>query len=193
MHTSIHSGRTGNHPASPHAMVLRLISCSPRRSGFLASVAGGIEIRQLDASVEASGLHDFAVRDSVPSSEAASASTASHPASVTIAIRPFWWDETAMDMPVIWVRTESGMIFGYGDRQPQITPNRIGRRFATVRARSRSNDDPALFAALRSCSRSMHAGQQIRDDRRSLQCAIAGNSWNSACRIMVGLLHKLER
>jgi hypothetical protein len=39
MHMSIHSGRTGNHPASPHAMVLTAYTGSPRRSGFLASVA----------------------------------------------------------------------------------------------------------------------------------------------------------
>ena len=44
--------------------------------------------RQFDASVEASGPHDFAVRKHAPSSEAPFASTASLPASVTIAIRP---------------------------------------------------------------------------------------------------------
>ena len=31
--------------------------------GFLATVAGGNDFRQLDASTEASGPHDFAVRD----------------------------------------------------------------------------------------------------------------------------------
>jgi hypothetical protein len=44
--------------------------------------------RRLDASVEASGPHDFAVREPVLSSAAPSASTASRPASVTTAIRP---------------------------------------------------------------------------------------------------------
>jgi hypothetical protein len=44
--------------------------------------------RRLDASVGASGPHDFAVRESAPSSEAPPASTASRPASVTIASRP---------------------------------------------------------------------------------------------------------
>src|ERR1700675_3660224 len=48
-------------PGIPRAMVLRLISCSPRRPGFLATVIGGL-LRQLDASVGASGPHDFAVR-----------------------------------------------------------------------------------------------------------------------------------
>src|ERR1700693_5869421 len=63
MHTSIHSGRTGNHPASPHAMVLRLTSRSPRRSGFLVTVIPEkLASQELDAGVEASGPHDFTVR-----------------------------------------------------------------------------------------------------------------------------------
>ena len=45
-------------------------------------------LRRLDAGVEASGPHDFAVRKPALSSAAPSASTASRPASVTIAIRP---------------------------------------------------------------------------------------------------------
>jgi hypothetical protein len=45
--------------------------------------------RQLDASVGASGPHDFAVRITRCSSAARSASTASRSAFVTIAIRPF--------------------------------------------------------------------------------------------------------
>ena len=44
--------------------------------------------RKLDASVEASGPHDFSVRKKALSSEAPLASIASNPASVTIAIRP---------------------------------------------------------------------------------------------------------
>jgi hypothetical protein len=43
---------------------------------------------KLNASVGASGPHDFAVRKHAPSSEAPPASTASLPAFVTIAIRP---------------------------------------------------------------------------------------------------------
>src|SRR5205814_10076226 len=53
--------------------------CCHRR---LASTA------KLDASVEASGPHDFAVRLTCCSSKAPSASTASRPAFVTIASRP---------------------------------------------------------------------------------------------------------
>src|ERR1700675_3560372 len=80
MHTSIHSGRPGNHPASPHAMVLRLMSYSPRRSGFLVTVIPEkLASQELDAGVEASGPHDFAVRLTRRSSKALSASTASPP------------------------------------------------------------------------------------------------------------------
>jgi hypothetical protein len=50
---------------------------------------------KLDASVEASGPHDFAVGKSARSSAALIASTASRPAFVTITIRPFEWNETA--------------------------------------------------------------------------------------------------
>src|SRR3954452_98203 len=49
---------------------------------------------KLDASVEASGPHDFAVRVQHRSSAVPSTSIASRPASVTIASAP-WWDETA--------------------------------------------------------------------------------------------------
>ena len=55
--------------------------------GFLATVIGGT-YRQLDASTEASGPHVFAVRFQYRSSKIPPASTASHPASVTIACRP---------------------------------------------------------------------------------------------------------
>jgi len=58
---------TPKSPGIPRAMVLRLIACSPRRSGFLATVARASK-RELDASVEASGPHDFAVRKQAPSS-----------------------------------------------------------------------------------------------------------------------------
>ena len=41
MHTSIHSGSTRNHPASPHAMVLRLIRALPGEPCSVATVALG--------------------------------------------------------------------------------------------------------------------------------------------------------
>jgi len=105
------------HPAFPHAMVLRLTSRSPRRPGFIVTVVsrimalskarlGGLTSAKLDASLGASEPHDFAVRFNAVRLRAGdrsridkpalrhfvragtAASTASHPASVTIAIRP---------------------------------------------------------------------------------------------------------
>src|SRR5258705_1393435 len=56
---------TGSAEASdiPCAMVLRLISCSPRRTGLVVTVAREkLASHELDASIGASGPHDFAVR-----------------------------------------------------------------------------------------------------------------------------------
>jgi hypothetical protein len=61
---------------------------------------------KLDASVETSGPHDFAVRKLARSSVAPSASIASLPTFVTIAKRPFVWAGMAMDIEVIWVKWE---------------------------------------------------------------------------------------
>ena len=63
--------------------------------------------QNLNASVEASGPHDFAVRVTCRSSSGTSASIASRPAFVAIAIRPSWWDETAAVMDLIWVKREA--------------------------------------------------------------------------------------
>src|SRR5260370_15894989 len=73
-------------------MVLRLISCSPRCPGSFATVISGIASTNW---TPASGCQDHTTS---PSAQAlfvnsAAASTASHPASVTIAIRPsVGWD-----------------------------------------------------------------------------------------------------
>jgi len=75
-HTSIQVQR--RHPGFPCAMVLRLISRSPRWTALLPPSPAGYS-RQLDASIAAPGPHDFAVRVSLRSSVAAFASTASHP------------------------------------------------------------------------------------------------------------------
>ena len=56
-----------------------LLSCSPRRSGFFATVACENRFRKLDASVGASGPYDFTIRIQALSSAALSASTASGP------------------------------------------------------------------------------------------------------------------
>ena len=88
MHTSIHSGRTENHPASPHAMVLTASFVLSPAIGFFVTVTGGILPANL---TPASRRQDHTTSPSASkalSSEALLASIASSPASVTIAIRP---------------------------------------------------------------------------------------------------------
>src|SRR3954463_15556058 len=71
---------------------------------------------KLDASVEASGPHDFAVRVQHRSSAVPTiASIASRPASVTIASAP-WWDETARLGKCFAAKTNA-FIFSIGPRQ----------------------------------------------------------------------------
>src|ERR1700730_12213579 len=74
-------------------------------------------LRELDASVGASGPHDFAVRKSAPSSLAPPASTASRPASVTIAIRPSG-ERDGGDIEVIWVKREAEYFCRWGLDSP---------------------------------------------------------------------------
>jgi hypothetical protein len=62
-------------------------------------------LHKLDAGVEASGPHDFAVRVSAFVS-ALAASTASRPAFRDDRDTPLMRDETARDIDLIWVRRE---------------------------------------------------------------------------------------
>ena len=89
-------------------MVLRLMSYSPRRSGFFVTVIPEkIASHELDASIEASGPHDFAVRIQRCSSKAPTRPPHPAPTSVTIAKRPSVWDGTAVDIKLIWVRRQA--------------------------------------------------------------------------------------
>jgi hypothetical protein len=113
MHTSIHS-EVAKIIRHPHAMVLTAYTHSPRRSGFLASVAPKkLASQELDASVEASGPRDFAVRVRAARQE--------HPRVHRIPPRvrddrepPLLWDETVADKPVIWVRCKEEIFFAMG-------------------------------------------------------------------------------
>jgi hypothetical protein len=69
-------------------MVLTAYSALSLVTGLVCHHRRRNPFRQLDASVGASGPHDFAVRKSARSSVAPLASIASRLASVTIAIRP---------------------------------------------------------------------------------------------------------
>src|SRR3954449_5087026 len=81
-------------PAFPHAVVLTVSFVISPVIGLVVTVALRSPAK-LDASVEASGPHDFAVRVQHRSSAVLTiGSIASRPASVTIASAPRW-DETA--------------------------------------------------------------------------------------------------
>ena len=76
------------HPAFPAQWFYGLLRALPGDRAFLSPSSAKTCFRELDASVEASGPHDFAVRIQRCSSKAPLASTASRPAFVTIASRP---------------------------------------------------------------------------------------------------------
>src|ERR1700682_1037017 len=91
--------------------------CHRRRRSFL---------RQLDTSVGASGPHDFAVRLTRHSSKALSASTASRPASVTIASRPSMGRDGERYIADLGLR-RSGIFLQRGlDRQVTDLPDEAG-------------------------------------------------------------------
>ena len=88
-------------------MVLRLISRSPRGPGFLAPVAPEKRASQeLDASVGASGPHDFAVRFRRRSSDVAKASTASRTN-----------DRDDHDTPLLWNGTDESIMLCLANRE----------------------------------------------------------------------------
>src|SRR6059058_1818989 len=76
-------------PGIPRAMVLTVSFALSPVTGRCCHCRQQVTTCQLDASVGASGPHDFTVRLSVRSSGDTLASTASRSAFVTIAIRPF--------------------------------------------------------------------------------------------------------
>ena len=100
-----------NHPAFPHAMVLTVsfvlssvigLSCHRRPQETCRKLAS----RELDAGVEASGPHDFAVRSWHHSSLVPPRPSHPRPTFVTIAKRPSVWAGMANDIEVIWVERE---------------------------------------------------------------------------------------
>ena len=107
---------------------LRLIARSPRRPGFLATVACGC-FRKLDASIGASGPHDFAVREA-----SALVFSAARVHRIPPHVRddretPLQRDGTAGDMKVICASME-GEIFLQKGLDRQITDLPVGLRGA---------------------------------------------------------------
>ena len=85
---------------------LRLMSYSPRRSGFLVTVAGSVSC-QLERQRRGVRTTRFCRPPHAPFVKGTSASIASHPAFVTIAKRPSEWDGMAADMKVICANPEA--------------------------------------------------------------------------------------
>ena len=87
-HEHRHHRDTGNTRHSRTQWFYGLFRALPGDRACLPPSPAKVAFHELDASVGAPGPHDFAVRIERPSSKAPSASTASRPASVTIASRP---------------------------------------------------------------------------------------------------------
>jgi hypothetical protein len=88
-----HTGQR-RHPTFPAQWLYGLYRALPGRAGLVVTVAREKRAsHELDASIGASGPHDFTVRIRTVR-QGTSASTASHPALVTIAKRPSNWDGT---------------------------------------------------------------------------------------------------
>ena len=83
MHTSIHSGGTGNIRHSPRNGFNSLYRALPGDRALLPPSLSRANPRKLSASVGAPGPHDFAVRISAARPATPPASTASRPAFVT--------------------------------------------------------------------------------------------------------------
>jgi hypothetical protein len=88
-HTSIQVHR--DHPASPHAVALRLITCSPRRTGWMTPSPAKLPPPTWHMRRHA-GTTRFCRPQEAPSSVALLAATAARPAFLTFAKRPFAWD-----------------------------------------------------------------------------------------------------
>jgi hypothetical protein len=119
-----HHGHAGNVRHSPRNGFNGFLRALPGDRALL-SPSPADTFRKLDAGVEASGPHDFAVREVALSSLAPPASTASRPASVTIASAPLG-DGMARDIEVIWAKGE-GEYFWRRDWTAGIKLNRFNK------------------------------------------------------------------
>jgi hypothetical protein len=132
MHTSIHSGRTGNHPASPHAMVYGLLRALPGDRALLPpSSAENVSANLTPASKR----QDHTTSPSAISTLVRSASRVHRISSRVRDDRdtPLLWDETRADMEVIWAGKKR-KYFSLWDSTAPTTPNlaRRARCFGTT-------------------------------------------------------------
>src|SRR5579862_7430080 len=102
MPVNSHHGHTGKTRHSPRNGFNGFLRALPGDRAFLPpSLKRDNSREKLDTSVGVSGPHDFAVRLKRCSSKAPSASTASRPASVTIASRPLGRNGTVEGIDLI--------------------------------------------------------------------------------------------
>jgi len=108
---------SGGNPAFPAQWFYGLFRTLPGDRAFLPPSPAKVAFRELDASVGASGPHDFAVR--IGRSRLQHHQRPPHPVptSVTIAKRPSDRDGTTVDIDLIWVRREAEY-FCKGDWTP---------------------------------------------------------------------------
>jgi hypothetical protein len=112
-------------------MVYDLLRALPGDQAFLTPSLARITPRKLDANLEASGPHDFAVRIQRCSSTAPSTSTASRSASVTIASRPFWKERDHLSL----IRKSELVKFYSVIQNDRDNPGNTGRGLVTLEKR----------------------------------------------------------
>src|SRR3954454_11764951 len=114
------------HPAFPHAMVLTVSFGLFPVIGLCCHRRQRDTTRSLDASIEASEPHDFAVRLRAVRQQHISVHRIPFPTSVTIAKRPSWWAGMARLMDLIWEKRE-GVCFCNWDWTGQIRLIRLNK------------------------------------------------------------------
>ena len=153
-HEGSHHGRTGITRHSRTRVVLTVsfvifpaigLSCHRRPADMVMSAPGRADLtsKGLDAGVEASGPHDFAVRQRLRSSARFLRSLTGNPSRDHLApdaarvhripsrVRddrdtPLMWDETASDIDLIWVDREAEF-FCKGDRTAELQGSPTGK------------------------------------------------------------------
>jgi hypothetical protein len=114
-----HHGHTGITRHSPRNGFNSLFRALPGDRAFLPPSPAKNVFRQLDASVGASGPHDFAVREAASPVKRAARVHRIPPYVRDVAQRPSEWGGTATDIEVIWVRGQEK--FGKSEIDSSVT------------------------------------------------------------------------
>ena len=138
-HEHSHHGHTGNHPAFPAQWFTAYFALSPA-IGLVCHRRLARLLARLDAGVEASEPHDFAVREKRPRLWRRPRPPHPAPRFVTIASRPSVWDGTARISELIWV-TGEGKYFCVGDWTGFLADSPSGK--------SRAANQPERIRAMR--------------------------------------------